>query len=160
MLACLSEWCPRKSAHHRVSPRPTSPGQHPLGDGSRVTLVFNHDPLPSICKSSIQTTIHTLLRVHSLTLPRIDVPRRLRRAILLNDLPLVQRILRNNPNYLRNPDYEEKSNTNLHLAVKHGFTQIAVCCAYTSYVIASPCGQSSNNDTWAHADGRLTGVPR
>ncbi|XPS74210.1 Target of rapamycin complex 2 subunit avo2 [Ascochyta lentis] len=55
----------------------------------------------------------------------IDVPRRLRRAILLNDLPLVQRIIRNNPAYLRNPDYEEKSNTNLHLAAKHGFTQIA-----------------------------------
>ncbi|KAJ4992530.1 Target of rapamycin complex 2 subunit AVO2 [Stagonosporopsis vannaccii] len=56
---------------------------------------------------------------------RIDVPRRLRRAILLNDLPLVQRILRNNPDYLRNPDYEEKSNTNLHLAAKYGLTQIA-----------------------------------
>ncbi|KAJ4403799.1 26S proteasome non-ATPase regulatory subunit [Didymella pomorum] len=55
----------------------------------------------------------------------IDVPRRLRRAILLNDLPLVQRIVRNNPDYLRNPDYEDKSSTNLHLAAKHGFTQIA-----------------------------------
>ena len=58
---------------------------------------------------------------------RIDAPRRLRRAILLNDLPLVQRIIRNNPDYLRNPDYEDKSSTNLHLAAKHGFTQIAVC---------------------------------
>lgn len=61
-----------------------------------------------------------------LTLSRIDVPRRLRRAIVLNDLPLVQRIVRNNPDYLRNPDYQEKSNTNLHLAAKLGFTQIAV----------------------------------
>jgi hypothetical protein len=62
----------------------------------------------------------------SLTLRRIDVPRRLRRAIVLNDLPLVQRIVRNNPDYLRNTDYQEKSNTNLHLAAKLGFTQIAV----------------------------------
>jgi hypothetical protein len=45
---------------------------------------------------------------------------------VLNDLPLVQRIVRNNPDYLRNPDYQEKSNTNLHLAAKLGFTQIAV----------------------------------
>lgn len=58
---------------------------------------------------------------------RIDVPRRLRRAILLNDLSLVKRIIRNNPKYLLNPDFEEKSNTSLHLAAKHGFTQIAVC---------------------------------
>lgn len=70
---------------------------------------------------------------------RIDVPRRLRRAILLNDLPLVQRIVRNNPDYLRNPDYEDKSSTNLHLAAKHGFTQIAVChLARNNYVIARP----------------------
>lgn len=45
---------------------------------------------------------------------------------MLNDLPLVQRILRNNTDYLRNPDYDEKSITNLHLAARHGFTQIAV----------------------------------
>ena len=56
---------------------------------------------------------------------RIDVPRRLRRAILLNDLALVQRIIRNNHTYLRNPDFEDRSNTSLHLAAKHGFTSIA-----------------------------------
>ncbi|KAL6707860.1 Target of rapamycin complex 2 subunit avo2 [Coniothyrium glycines] len=55
----------------------------------------------------------------------IDVPRRLRRAILLNDLPLVERIVRNNSNYLRNPDFEDKSNTSLHLAARNGFTAIA-----------------------------------
>ncbi|KAJ6287191.1 26s proteasome non-atpase regulatory subunit 3 [Bipolaris maydis] len=55
----------------------------------------------------------------------IDVPRRLRRAILLNDLPLVKRIIRNNPNYIRNPDFDDRSNTSLHLAAKHGFTTIA-----------------------------------
>jgi len=57
---------------------------------------------------------------------RIDVPRRLRRAILLNDLALVKRIVRNNPTYLRNPDFEDKSNTSLHIAAKQGFTRIVV----------------------------------
>ncbi|KAF2495542.1 ankyrin [Lophium mytilinum] len=55
----------------------------------------------------------------------IDVPRRLRRAILLNDLALVKRIVRNNPTFLRNPDFEDKSNTSLHLAAKQGFKEIA-----------------------------------
>ncbi|CAO2654506.1 Nn.00g112390.m01.CDS01 [Neocucurbitaria sp. VM-36] len=55
----------------------------------------------------------------------IDVSLRLRRAILLNDLPLVQRIIRNNPRYLRNPDWDDKSNTSLHLAARCGFTSIA-----------------------------------
>ncbi|KAH8727824.1 ankyrin repeat-containing domain protein [Phaeosphaeriaceae sp. PMI808] len=55
----------------------------------------------------------------------IDVSRRLRRAILLNDLPLVKRIIQNNPQNLRNTDFEDKSNTSLHLAAKNGFTQIA-----------------------------------
>lgn len=49
----------------------------------------------------------------------------------------MQRIIRNNPDHLRNPDYDEKSNTNLHLAAKHGFTQIAVRRARSCYVISS-----------------------
>ena len=90
--------------------------------------MFNHDPLSSTCEFSIfEYRSAPWLQCQLLTICRIDVPRRLRRAILLNDLPLVQRIIRNNPDYLRNPDYEDKSNTNLHLAAKHGFTQIAVC---------------------------------
>ncbi|KAF1949295.1 ankyrin [Byssothecium circinans] len=56
---------------------------------------------------------------------RIDVSRRLRRAVLLNDLALVQRIVRNNRAYLRNPNFDDRSNTSLHLSAKHGFTQIA-----------------------------------
>ncbi|KAF2760174.1 ankyrin [Pseudovirgaria hyperparasitica] len=56
---------------------------------------------------------------------RIDVSRRLRRAIILNDLTLVQRIVRNNPHALQNPDFDEKSNTSLHLAAKEGFLEIA-----------------------------------
>ncbi|KAK3207907.1 hypothetical protein GRF29_96g817256 [Pseudopithomyces chartarum] len=35
------------------------------------------------------------------------------------------RIVRNNPTYLQNPDFEDKSNTSLHLAAKHGFTAVA-----------------------------------
>ncbi len=82
-----------------------------------------------MCHLRFSPCVHLLSRhvEQPITAPRIDVPRRLRRAILLNDLSLVQRIVRNNPNYLRNPDYEDKSNTSLHLAAKHGFTQIAVC---------------------------------
>lgn len=67
-----------------------------------------------------------LYLIQKLTTIRIDVSRRLRRAILLNDLSLVKRIIRNNPQKLRNPDFEDKSNTSLHLAARNGFTQIAV----------------------------------
>lgn len=60
------------------------------------------------------------------TLYRIDVSVRLRRAILRNDLPLVKRIIRNDPQYLQNPDFSDQSNTSLHLAAQHGFIEIAV----------------------------------
>ncbi|KAH7410504.1 ankyrin repeat-containing domain protein [Phaeosphaeria sp. MPI-PUGE-AT-0046c] len=73
----------------------------------------------------------------------IDVSRRLRRAILLNDLPLVQRIIRNNPQKLRNPDFEDKSNTSLHLAARNGFTGIAeflIECGHEDEMV------SRNND--------------
>ncbi|KAF1810734.1 ankyrin [Eremomyces bilateralis CBS 781.70] len=55
----------------------------------------------------------------------INVCTRLRRAIVRNDLRLVQRIVRSNPNVLQNPDYGDKSNTSLHLACKQGFIEIA-----------------------------------
>ncbi|EKG17869.1 Zinc finger Zim17-type [Macrophomina phaseolina MS6] len=55
----------------------------------------------------------------------INVEIRLRRAIRLNDLVLVRRIVRNNPHVLQNPDFEDKSNTSLHLAAREGFTDIA-----------------------------------
>lgn len=54
----------------------------------------------------------------------IDVPTRLRRAIAANDLGLVKRILKNNPAYLTNPDFKDKSNTSLHLAAQYGFLEI------------------------------------
>ncbi|KIX02178.1 uncharacterized protein Z518_08117 [Rhinocladiella mackenziei CBS 650.93] len=54
---------------------------------------------------------------------RVDLS--LRQAILLNDVALVQRLLRSNPSYLHNPDYADKSNTSLHLAAQYGLEQIA-----------------------------------
>jgi hypothetical protein len=58
-------------------------------------------------------------------LNRIDPSVRLRRAILLNDVLLVQRIVKNHPKLVSNPDFEDKSNTSLHLVASHGFTEIA-----------------------------------
>lgn len=55
---------------------------------------------------------------------RVDLS--LRQALLLNDIALVRRILRNNPSYLHNPDYSDKSNTSLHLAARYGLEEIAV----------------------------------
>ncbi|MCJ1402208.1 26S proteasome non-ATPase regulatory subunit [Xylographa trunciseda] len=55
----------------------------------------------------------------------IDVAIRLRRAIHLNDLILVQRIVKNNPANLQNPDFSDKGNTSLHLVAKLGLLQIA-----------------------------------
>ncbi|KAF7185619.1 putative hexaprenyl pyrophosphate synthase, mitochondrial [Pseudocercospora fuligena] len=55
----------------------------------------------------------------------IDTSTRLRRAILLNDVLLVERIVRNNPKLLQNPEFADKSNTSLHIAASHGFTEIA-----------------------------------
>ncbi|KAI5793812.1 ankyrin repeat-containing domain protein [Peziza echinospora] len=48
----------------------------------------------------------------------IDVSIRLRRAIILSDLLLVKRILKNHPNSLHNPDHT--SSTSLHLASEIG----------------------------------------
>ena len=56
----------------------------------------------------------------------VEVPVRLRRAINLNDLVLVKRIIRNNPNKIKNPDLGDNGNTSLHLAAKLGFLEIAV----------------------------------
>ncbi|MDI1485164.1 MAG: Target of rapamycin complex 2 subunit avo2 [Ramalina farinacea] len=58
--------------------------------------------------------------------PMIDPPTRVRRAIHLNDLPLLQRIIKNNPNNLRNPDIRDHGNTSLHLAAKLGRLEIAI----------------------------------
>lgn len=54
----------------------------------------------------------------------IHESRRMRRAILLNDVLLVKRIIRNHPKVIANPDFEDKSNTSLHLAAANGFADI------------------------------------
>ena len=56
----------------------------------------------------------------------IDPIIRFRRAIHLNDLPLVKRILKNHPSVLRCPDLDDGGNTPLHLAARLGFEDIAV----------------------------------
>ena len=61
------------------------------------------------------------IRIH-----RIDVSIRLRRAIHLNVLPLVKRIIKNNPRNLQNPDFTDKGNTSLHLTAKFDCLDIAV----------------------------------
>lgn len=38
----------------------------------------------------------------------------------------MKRIVRNNPQALQNPDFDDKSNTSLHLVSKEGFVEIAV----------------------------------
>lgn len=56
---------------------------------------------------------------------------RVRRAIYLNDLVLLKRIIKNNPRILQNPDFEDNGNTSLHLAAKLGLTDIAVSCFFS-----------------------------
>lgn len=51
---------------------------------------------------------------------------RLRRAIHLNDLSLVKRIVKNNPKHLQNPDLDDNGNTSLHLAARLGLLEITV----------------------------------
>ncbi|KZZ88626.1 Ankyrin repeat-containing domain protein [Ascosphaera apis ARSEF 7405] len=56
--------------------------------------------------------------------PAISVATRLRSAIITNDLLLVKRILRNNPTYLQNPNFDDNGNTSLHLAAIMGHLEI------------------------------------
>ncbi|KAL8721744.1 MAG: hypothetical protein Q9225_001642 [Loekoesia sp. 1 TL-2023] len=55
----------------------------------------------------------------------VDVPTRLRRAIYLNDLVLVKRIVKTHPEKLQNSDLEDNGSTSLHVAAKLGFLEIA-----------------------------------
>ncbi|EER37481.1 conserved hypothetical protein [Histoplasma capsulatum H143] len=56
----------------------------------------------------------------------VDLPVhvRLRSAILWNDVLLVKRIIKNNPRFLENPNFDDKSNTSLHLAAIIGNLEI------------------------------------
>ncbi|KAL8854032.1 MAG: hypothetical protein Q9221_001155 [Calogaya cf. arnoldii] len=55
----------------------------------------------------------------------VGVPTRLRRAINLNDVVLVKRIIKTHPGKLKNPDLNDNANTSLHLAARLGFLEIA-----------------------------------
>jgi hypothetical protein len=67
----------------------------------------------------------------------IDVPARLRRAILQNDVLLVKRIIKNNPAFLVNPDFQDGSNTSLHLAAIKGHLNILVCIPSITTILQS-----------------------
>lgn len=56
----------------------------------------------------------------------IDATIRLRRAVHLNDLVLVKRIIKNNPHVLQNPDLADSANTSLHLAAQLGLLEVVV----------------------------------
>ncbi|KAL8770238.1 MAG: hypothetical protein Q9194_005229 [Teloschistes cf. exilis] len=55
----------------------------------------------------------------------VGVAVRVRRAIHLNDLVLVKRIIKSHPEKLQNPDYDDDGNTSLHLAARLGLVDIA-----------------------------------
>ncbi|KAF2671057.1 ankyrin [Microthyrium microscopicum] len=54
----------------------------------------------------------------------IDLSKRLRRAIHLNDVLLCRRMIDANPSSIQNPDYADSSNTSLHLAAKLGHVDL------------------------------------
>ncbi|PGH00433.1 hypothetical protein AJ79_08206 [Helicocarpus griseus UAMH5409] len=78
-------------------------------------------PSPSIIVgfNSTSTTLEDVAAM-------VDIPvhARLRNAILSNDVLLVKRIIKNNPSFLENPNFEDKSNTSLHLAAILGYLEI------------------------------------
>lgn len=83
-----------------------------------------------------------------MSLHRLDVSIRLRRAIFLNDLLLVKRIVRNHPAYIHNPDFTDRGNTSLHVAAKLGFVEIAVSFfflpLYKNFIeLAKPAGKGN-----------------
>ena len=94
--------------------RDPTPSVHTVsGISSEVTVNYN----VRTCQVYAQSKTKAL---------RIPVPTRLRRAILLNDLVLAKRIIRNDPDVVQNPDFDDKSNTSLHLCAKLGLLEIAV----------------------------------
>jgi hypothetical protein len=82
--------------------------------------------LPMLFSSSIVLLIF-LLGLSSRVQPAVPV--RLRQAILMNDVLLVKRIVKNNPGYLENPDFADQGNTSLHLAAIKGHADIVVSCS-------------------------------
>ena len=60
------------------------------------------------------------------TMAQVEASTRLREAIIVNDLPLVKRLLKSTPSLLQNPNFEDKGNTSLHLAALYGHVEVAV----------------------------------
>ena len=56
---------------------------------------------------------------------------RLREAIIVDDISLVKRLLAANGALLQSPNYEDKSNTSLHLAAKYGHAELAVSSSHS-----------------------------
>ncbi|PNS21698.1 hypothetical protein CAC42_1552 [Sphaceloma murrayae] len=54
----------------------------------------------------------------------IEPSQRLRRAIYMKDALLVKRIIQSHPGLLKNPDYNDRSNSSLHLAAELGLADI------------------------------------
>ncbi|GAB7347476.1 hypothetical protein MBLNU459_g4388t2 [Dothideomycetes sp. NU459] len=87
----------------------------------------------------------------------IDPSIRLRRAILLNDVLLVKRIVQSNPTLLQNPDFDDKSNTSLHLAAQSGFEEIVELLLDAGHEDAEICRNADWNTPLmlAARDGRV-----
>lgn len=71
---------------------------------------------------------------------------RLRQAIISNDIPLVERLLRTNPHLLHNPDFENKSNTSLHLAAQAGHHELVV----SLLILLRSWSHTDHDVHWAH----------
>lgn len=86
---------------------------------------------------------------------RGETSHRLREAVILNDLSMVKRLLKQQPTLLQNPDFEDKSNTSLHLAAKYGHDEVAVSCAENQETTDSDLTTHRNtsypSDTTSHA---------
>ncbi|KAL1959557.1 hypothetical protein VTO42DRAFT_1592 [Malbranchea cinnamomea] len=76
----------------------------------------------------------------------LSVPPRLRRAILRGDALLVKRIVKNHPKYLHNPDYDDKSNTSLHLAAALGHLEVIKVLVEAGHDACTPDISSSGYD--------------
>ncbi|CRG82901.1 ubiquitin thioesterase protein OTUB1 [Talaromyces islandicus] len=110
---------------------PLSPVQNKPLDGPQIRLNplvmkpnLSHSlPVTTPFKNHEQAAWSSTLN-HEVGMVELDVPVRLRRAILQNDVLLVKRIVKNNRRSLENPDFADKSNTSLHLAASRGHVDI------------------------------------
>lgn len=67
----------------------------------------------------------------------------------LKDLTLLERVIRNNPQNIRNPDFADNGNTSLHLAAKLGLLDIAKFLIYAGHE-DSGISKNANWDTPLH----------